>query len=178
MSDERCDDRECRVPPAYVVVHGTTRRGRDCAVRCSAVRGAGVQLPMKRGTPGRVYIGSRPGTSPRGEGKGDRRPNPTRHQAGQHAGQTARVAYGSVSPTPTGAPSQGATSTPVALATADWEPLPRGISRRTTGRQPSAQWEASTPGWPPPEPVLLPPSGTPLLPILRSGCPQYANRIF
>jgi len=99
VSDKRCDDRECRVPPAYVAVHDTTRRGRYCAVRCSAVRGAGMQLPMRRVTPGRVYIGSRPGTSAGGEEKVDRRPNPTRHPEGRHAGQTARVAYGSVSPT-------------------------------------------------------------------------------
>ncbi|OSX74093.1 hypothetical protein BU14_0308s0010 [Porphyra umbilicalis] len=31
VSDKRCDDRECRVPPAYGAVLDTTRRGRDCA---------------------------------------------------------------------------------------------------------------------------------------------------
>jgi len=100
VSDKRCDDRECRVPPAYGAVLDTTRRGRDCAVRCSAVRGAGIQLLMRWETPGRVFIGSRQGTGPGGEEKVDRRPNPTRHPGWCHAGQTARVAYGTVSPTP------------------------------------------------------------------------------
>ena len=57
MLDERCDDRECRVPPAYVEVHGATRRGRDCAVRCGAFWGADEQLPVRRGMPGRVDRG-------------------------------------------------------------------------------------------------------------------------
>jgi len=37
-----------------------------------AVRGAGVQPPMQRGTPARVCIGSHLGTSPGGEEKIDR----------------------------------------------------------------------------------------------------------
>ena len=57
MLDERCDDRECRVPPAYVAVHGATRRGRYCAVRCGALWGADVQQPVRRGMPGGVNIG-------------------------------------------------------------------------------------------------------------------------
>lgn len=74
----------------------------DRAAGCGAVwiRGAGVQPPLGRGTPGRAYVDSRPGASLGCEEKVDRRPDPTYTSLSRAArwGPTARVADGSVPP--------------------------------------------------------------------------------
>jgi len=103
------------VPHGYSMYQYSCPDTKSAKILCPKMFGGKI-FTTKIDTHGRVYIikSHARGLAPGAKEKVDRRPNPTRHLAGQHAEQTARVAYGLVSPT-WGVDELGESPTAVAL---------------------------------------------------------------